>query len=54
MYKYRPQNPDELELNEGDTVYVLEQCDDGWYVGSSQRTGRFGTFPGKQIVNPNA
>lgn len=47
MYKYRPQNPDELELNEGDTVYVLEKCDDGWYVGSSQRTGRFGTFPGK-------
>ncbi|XP_063893242.1 uncharacterized protein LOC110378155 isoform X7 [Helicoverpa armigera] len=46
MYKYRPQNPDELELNEGDTVYVLEKCDDGWYVGSSQRTGRFGTFPG--------
>lgn len=47
MYKYRPQNPDELELNEGDTVYVLEKCDDGWYVGSSQRTGRFGTFPGE-------
>lgn len=46
MYKYRPQNPDELELQEGDTVYVLEKCDDGWYVGSSQRTGRFGTFPG--------
>ncbi|XP_049869863.1 uncharacterized protein LOC126369484 isoform X4 [Pectinophora gossypiella] len=49
MYKYRPQNPDELELNEGDTVYVLEQCDDGWYVGSSQRTGRFGTFPGNYV-----
>ncbi|XP_063377116.1 uncharacterized protein LOC134664418 isoform X3 [Cydia fagiglandana] len=49
MYKYRPQNPDELELNEGDTVYVLEKCDDGWYVGSSQRTGRFGTFPGNYV-----
>ncbi|KOB76385.1 CAP isoform A, partial [Operophtera brumata] len=32
-------------IPEGDTVYVLEKCDDGWYVGSSQRTGRFGTFP---------
>lgn len=50
MYKYRPQNPDELELNEGDTVYVLEKCDDGWYVGSSQRTGRFGTFPGTVLL----
>ncbi|CAK1598733.1 unnamed protein product [Parnassius mnemosyne] len=49
MYKYRPQNPDELELQEGDTVYVLEKCDDGWYVGSSQRTGRFGTFPGNYV-----
>ncbi|GBP65764.1 Vinexin [Eumeta japonica] len=49
MYKYRPQNPDELELREGDTVYVLEKCDDGWYVGSSQRTGRLGTFPGNYV-----
>lgn len=30
MYNYRPVNSDELELREGDTVYVLEQCDDGW------------------------
>lgn len=51
MYKYRPQNPDELELQEGDTVYVLEKCDDGWYVGSSQRTGRFGTFPGQSTLS---
>ncbi|CAG9560008.1 unnamed protein product [Danaus chrysippus] len=50
MYKYRPQNPDELELMEGETVYVLEKCDDGWYVGSSQRTGRFGTFPGEYSI----
>ncbi|XP_044742795.1 uncharacterized protein LOC123305210 isoform X3 [Chrysoperla carnea] len=49
MYKYRPQNEDELELLEGDTVYVLEKCDDGWYVGSSQRTGAFGTFPGNYV-----
>ncbi|GLV41195.1 CAP [Carabus blaptoides fortunei] len=41
LYKYRPQNDDELELQEGDTVFVLEKCDDGWYVGSSQRTGAF-------------
>lgn len=30
MYNYRPVNSDELELKEGDVVYVLEQCDDGW------------------------
>ncbi|XP_030753686.1 uncharacterized protein LOC115880570 isoform X2 [Sitophilus oryzae] len=49
LYKYTPQNDDELELLEGDTVYVLEKCDDGWYVGSSERTGAFGTFPGNYV-----
>jgi hypothetical protein len=49
LYNYKPQNEDELELCEGDTVYVMEKCDDGWYVGSSQRTGYFGTFPGNYV-----
>lgn len=49
LYRYTPQNDDELELLEGDTVYVLEKCDDGWYVGSSHRTGAFGTFPGNYV-----
>jgi hypothetical protein len=49
LYNYRPQNADELELLEGDTVYVLEKCDDGWFVGTSQRTGCFGTFPGNYV-----
>ncbi|XP_070512277.1 uncharacterized protein [Cardiocondyla obscurior] len=49
LYNYKPQNDDELELKEHDTVYVMEKCDDGWYVGSSQRTGYFGTFPGNYV-----
>ncbi|XP_023033716.1 sorbin and SH3 domain-containing protein 1 isoform X12 [Drosophila willistoni] len=49
LYKYRPQNSDELELLEGDLVHVLEKCDDGWFVGTSQRTGCFGTFPGNYV-----
>ncbi|XP_044757363.1 uncharacterized protein LOC123315648 isoform X4 [Coccinella septempunctata] len=49
LYKYQPQNDDELELMEGDTIYVLEKCDDGWYVGSNERTGAFGTFPGNYV-----
>lgn len=35
-----PQNPDELEMFEGDTVMVLEKCDDGWFVGTSERYGQ--------------
>uniref|UniRef100_A0ACB8EX17 Uncharacterized protein n=1 Tax=Sphaerodactylus townsendi TaxID=933632 RepID=A0ACB8EX17_9SAUR len=33
LYQYRPQNKDELELQEGDRVDVMQQCDDGWFVG---------------------
>ncbi|XP_029346677.1 uncharacterized protein LOC100167639 isoform X13 [Acyrthosiphon pisum] len=49
LYNYKPQNSDELELREGDVVFVMEKCDDGWYVGSSKRTGCFGTFPGNYV-----
>jgi len=50
LYNYKPQNDDEVELNEGDVVYVMERCDDGWFVGTSQRTGIFGTFPGNYVA----
>ncbi len=33
LYNYMPQNEDELELQEGDLVSVMEKCDDGWFVG---------------------
>jgi sorbin and SH3 domain containing protein 1 len=49
LYTYAPQNDDELELQESDMICVLEKCDDGWYVGTSQRTGLFGTFPGNYV-----
>ncbi|XP_038061141.1 uncharacterized protein LOC119731922 isoform X4 [Patiria miniata] len=48
-FAYIPQNEDEIELLEGDLVNVLEKCDDGWYVGMSERTGMFGTFPGNYV-----
>ena len=49
MFRYVPQNADELALVEGDTVQVVEKCDDGWYVGMSERTREFGTFPGNYV-----
>ena len=49
LYAYRPQNEDELELREGDEVFVMEKCDDGWFVGTSAATGCFGTFPGNYV-----
>uniref|UniRef100_A0A8C8S2Z4 Sorbin and SH3 domain containing 3 n=1 Tax=Pelusios castaneus TaxID=367368 RepID=A0A8C8S2Z4_9SAUR len=50
IYQYRPQNEDELELHEGDQVDVMQQCDDGWFVGVSRRTQKFGTFPGNYVA----
>ncbi|XP_061842229.1 vinexin isoform X1 [Nerophis lumbriciformis] len=49
VYNYKPQNADELELREGDIVQVMEKCDDGWFVGTSERTHAFGTFPGNYV-----
>ncbi|KAK2852426.1 hypothetical protein Q7C36_007627 [Tachysurus vachellii] len=49
LYSYVPQNDDELELQEGDLVNVMEKCDDGWFVGTSKRTKQFGTFPGNYV-----
>nr|XP_033803499.1 vinexin [Geotrypetes seraphini] len=50
VYKYIPQSDDELELQEGDLVEVLQQCDDGWFVGVCRRTRKFGTFPGNYVA----
>ncbi|XP_037070131.1 uncharacterized protein LOC119091433 isoform X2 [Pollicipes pollicipes] len=49
LYSYSPQNDDELELRDGDVVYVIEMCEDGWYVGTNGRSGMFGTFPGNYV-----
>lgn len=49
MYAYAPANADELALKEGDVVLVVEKCDDGWLIGTSERTGLFGTFPGNYV-----
>lgn len=50
LYPFAPQNEDELELLAGDVVHVVEQCDDGWFVGTCERTNAFGTFPGNYVV----
>ena len=49
QYSYQPRNDDELELRAGDVVYVVEMCDDGWFVGTCERTQDFGTFPGNYV-----
>ncbi|GMS94597.1 hypothetical protein PENTCL1PPCAC_16772 [Pristionchus entomophagus] len=49
LYPYSPMNEDELELRVDDIIFVVEKCDDGWFIGTLLRTGQFGTFPGNFV-----
>ncbi|CAB3409084.1 unnamed protein product [Caenorhabditis bovis] len=49
IFDYRPQKEDELELFTNDIIFVVEKCDDGWFIGTSLRTGDFGIFPGNYV-----
>ena len=46
IYSFKPQHDDELELAQGDLVYVFEKCSDGWFIGAHGASGTIGTFPG--------
>nr|XP_015217017.1 PREDICTED: SH3 domain-containing RING finger protein 3-like [Lepisosteus oculatus] len=46
---YPPQSEAEIELKEGDIVFVHKKRDDGWFKGTLQRTGRTGLFPGSFV-----
>ncbi len=52
-YQYIPNKEDELELREGEVVFVSEICDDGWYIGYSEKTKRGGAFPGNYVEKVN-
>ncbi|XP_023474215.1 E3 ubiquitin-protein ligase SH3RF3 isoform X1 [Equus przewalskii] len=50
LYAYKPQKSDELELRKGEMYRVLEKCQDGWFKGTSLRTGLSGVFPGNYVT----
>ncbi|XP_042907887.1 E3 ubiquitin-protein ligase SH3RF3 isoform X3 [Parasteatoda tepidariorum] len=49
LYTYRPLKEDELELRKGELYTVSEKCQDGWFKGTSLRTGLSGVFPGNYV-----
>ncbi|XP_048050760.1 E3 ubiquitin-protein ligase SH3RF3-like isoform X2 [Megalobrama amblycephala] len=49
LVPYPPQSEAEIELKEGDIVFVHKKREDGWYKGTLQRTGRTGLFPGSFV-----
>ncbi|GLD74002.1 E3 ubiquitin-protein ligase SH3RF1 isoform X1 [Lates japonicus] len=48
-YHILPQSEAELELKEGDIVFVHRKREDGWFKGTLQRNGRTGLFPGSFV-----
>lgn len=50
LYAYKPQKNDELELRKGEMYRVIEKCQDGWFKGTSLRTGTSGVFPGNYVT----
>ncbi|XP_076858135.1 E3 ubiquitin-protein ligase SH3RF3-like isoform X2 [Brachyhypopomus gauderio] len=50
LYAYKPQKADELELRKGEMYRVSEKCQDGWFKGTSLRSGTSGVFPGNYVT----
>lgn len=47
LYSYRGHNPGELRFNKGDTIALLRQLDDSWYLG--ELNGASGVFPASSV-----
>lgn len=49
MYDYDAQDDDEVSFLENDRIINSEQVDEGWIVGTVQRTGHRGMIPANYI-----
>ncbi|NWT98881.1 SH3R2 ligase, partial [Urocynchramus pylzowi] len=47
LYSYRGHNPGELRFNKGDTIVLLRQLDENWYLG--ELNGTSGVFPASSV-----
>ncbi|NXB23000.1 SH3R2 ligase, partial [Rhagologus leucostigma] len=47
LYTYRGHNPGELRFNKGDTIVLLRQLDENWYLGEAN--GISGVFPASSV-----
>ncbi|NWU34516.1 SH3R2 ligase, partial [Hylia prasina] len=47
LYTYRGHNPGELRFNKGDTIALLRQLDENWYLG--ELNGSSGVFPASSV-----
>lgn len=47
LYTYRGHNPGELRFNKGDTIVLLRQLDENWYL--DEANGISGVFPASSV-----
>ena len=49
VYKFVARHDDEMNLENGDAVYVSRKCEDLWFEGINLRTGESGCFPSRYV-----
>lgn len=50
MYDYTPQRPDEMKIQAGDQLSIIEDLNDGWLMGKNIRTGIQGLIPANYVT----
>ncbi|VDM00727.1 unnamed protein product [Schistocephalus solidus] len=57
MFQYTPEQPDELELQVGEIIQVLDRnlSEEGWWRGQNVKTKKMGVFPDNfvELLDPN-
>lgn len=49
-HQYKAAAADEIDLEVGDEVIVLQKKDNGWWNGTNKSTGKTGDFPGTYVT----
>lgn len=49
MYNFDAEDQSQISLQEGDSIIVQTQSDEGWWTGTNERTGQKGMFPGNYV-----
>ena len=49
MYDYEAQDSDEVSIMENDSIVDVQMLDEGWAMGTVERTGQRGMVPSNYI-----
>ena len=49
LYSYDANQEDELTLEPGDTIDIIDKTDENWWHGQHRSTGQVGIFPASYV-----